>query len=63
MTDKIVHIYVEGGVIQDIDVPMGVKVEVYDFDIDGAEHISKSPLGEDCVHSTWEYEHDRQVSR
>lgn len=37
MSNKVVHITVEGGVIQDVQVPKGVKVAVRDYDIDGVE--------------------------
>jgi hypothetical protein len=52
---SLVKVYMEGGVIQDMEVPAGVKVDVYDFDVEGAdeERITKTPLGEECVLSEW----------
>jgi hypothetical protein len=52
---KTVKITLEGGVIQDIDVPSGVKVVVYDFDTDGVpeEDLRRAPSGEMCVQTTW----------
>ena len=34
---KIVRITVEGGVVQHVEVPKGVKVVVRDYDVDGEE--------------------------
>ena len=38
---KIVRVTMEGGVIQDIDCPKGVKVIVKDYDTDGSEESVK----------------------
>ena len=46
-----VHVYVEGGIIQDIEYPAGIKIKVYDYDLDGADgyRISKDGRGDDCI--------------
>ena len=53
---KTVKIYVEGGVIQDVNVPKGVRVIVYDFDTEGTpeEDLREAPSGEQCVRSIYE---------
>lgn len=53
--EKLVRIYLEGGVIQGVECPKGVRVEVFDLDIEGIEpeNIVKSPQGEDCAYQEW----------
>lgn len=48
---KQVHIYMEGGIIQDIEYPAGVKILVYDYDVEGADadRIEKDGRGDDCI--------------
>ena len=48
---KTVRIAVEGGVIQDIDCPRGVKIIVHDYDVDGisADELTKDDEGDDCI--------------
>jgi hypothetical protein len=58
-TDRLntIHVYVRGGVIQDIDnIPEGVTVKVFDYDIDGADddRLSKDENGKDCHLGIWE---------
>lgn len=52
---KIVHITVEGGVIQDVQVPDGVAVIVRDYDVDGAEEgLPQDENGDEFIESVWE---------
>lgn len=62
---KPIKIYVEGGLIQDIeDIPEGTTIEVMDFDIEGTdpENITKldiegcSRYGDECIQSIYEGE-------
>ena len=52
---KTVRIYMEGGVIQDMIVPMGVKVEVFDYDVEGVEEdrVLQDANGDEYVLSEW----------
>lgn len=45
----------EGGIIQDMIVPAGVKVLVRDYDIEGIEQerLVKGPDGNECTEETW----------
>ncbi len=51
-------ITVEGGVIQDIQIPKNcnARVKVMDFDVEGCEdaEVSKNSKGEEYVESIWE---------
>jgi hypothetical protein len=53
---KTVTITLEGGVIQDVQVPPGVRVEVMDFDVEGVDpaDLSYNEAGEAYVRSMWE---------
>lgn len=52
---KIVHITVEGGVIQDAQVPDGVAVVVRDYDVDGAEDgLQQDENGDQYIESVWQ---------
>lgn len=49
--DQGIYIYMEGGVIHDIqNIPANVVITTYDYDIDGLEEkdIQKDGLGERC---------------
>jgi hypothetical protein len=51
-----IRITVEGGVIQDVQVPSnGMEVLVYDYDTDGVpeSELAESPTGDKCVFSRW----------
>lgn len=48
-----VTVYVRGGVVQDIDLPAGVRVTLYDYD-DGDEGNGEDPDGEKCHVGIWE---------
>jgi len=39
MKTRIVRVTVEGGVVQHIDVPKGVRVIVADYDVDGSDLV------------------------
>ena len=53
---KTVKITMEGGVIQDIECPKGVKVVVHDYDTDDIEEkdLAEDDLGLPCVETIWE---------
>lgn len=53
---RMVHVFMEGGLIQNIELPDGVTVKVYDYDLDGvdADRIEKDGKGGDCTISVWE---------
>ena len=48
-------VVVEGGLVQDVrTIPMGVEVEVRDFDSDGAHlEIHRTPEGEGYLRTIW----------
>ena len=53
--DKII-IFVQGGLIQDIQgVPKGLKIMIYDYDIDGLDEkeLTKDGKGKDCYIKEW----------
>ena len=53
-TMKTVMIWIEGGVIQNMDVPAGVTVVTYDFDTEGAPEEELSYYnGEPCFMGIW----------
>ena len=53
---KTVEITMEGGVIQDIEVPKGVRVVVRDYDTDSIpeDELTKDDHGDDCIETIWE---------
>jgi len=52
---KTVEITMEGGVIQDIALPKGVKVVVRDYDVDGGEeNLKQDDNGDNYIESVWE---------
>ena len=53
---KRASVFVEGGVVNEIEVPQGVEVVVYDYDIEDVaqDQISKGPQGEPCLVGIWE---------
>ncbi len=55
---KEVVVTVEGGVVQDIEVPEGVVVKVRDYDVEGVDSadiiLSRDKNGDGYVESTWE---------
>ena len=55
MNNKVVHITVEGGVIQDVQVPTGVKVVVRDYDADGCEpeRLQRDEQGDAYSETIW----------
>ena len=52
---KTVHVFMEGGVIQDIQMPEGVQVKVYDYDIEDVDpdQIKKDGNGDECTIAVW----------
>ncbi len=55
MNSKVVHITVEGGVIQDIQVPRSVKVIVRDYDVDDVEpeQLQRDEQGDEYIETIW----------
>lgn len=55
MIQPTVNVFMEGGVIHNVEVPEGVKVVVYDYDTEGADadRLSKDGKGDDCLITTW----------
>jgi len=53
---EIVHITVEGGVIQHVECPEGVQVIVHDYDIDGVdeEGLQRDQNGDLYIESIWD---------
>jgi hypothetical protein len=52
---KTVEITGEGGVIQNVLCPEGVKVVVRDYDVDGSEEsLKEDENGDDYIESVWE---------
>ena len=49
---KMVTVYVEGGVIQDIDKPEGVVVKVMDYDVEG-DFPCRDDNGRPCCICFW----------
>ena len=47
---------VRSGVVSVISKPAGVAVVLFDYDIDGAENVSKNSDGERCIISHWDAE-------
>jgi len=52
---KIVTVSVEGGVVQEVDCPEGVRVVVHDFDVDGSEpDLAEDDTGDEYLEMVWE---------
>ncbi len=53
---KTVVVTVEGGVVQHIEVPEGVQVMVYDYDVEGVEpsRLELDGNGNQRILSVWE---------
>lgn len=50
-----VHITVEGGVVQHVAVPSGVRVVVRDYDVDSDDaDLSTDGNGDEYLESVWE---------
>jgi hypothetical protein len=50
-----VHITVEGGVVQYVDCPPGVRAIVRDYDIDGSEaDLAEDENGDKFIEGIWE---------
>ena len=50
-----VRITVEGGVIQDVDCPRGVRVVVRDYDVDGEDNVHQDENGDEYIEGVWEH--------
>lgn len=52
---RTVHVFMQGGLIQDMQVPANVQVKVYDYDLDGieGERIEADGKGERCTIVEW----------
>lgn len=50
---KTVKVYIEGGIVQDINVPEGVVVEVMDYDVNGEEPPARDENGRPCFIRCW----------
>lgn len=55
---KIVNVTVEGGVVQYIDVPEGVRVVVKDYDVEGCDEaeLEEDENGDYFFEAIWEHE-------
>lgn len=54
-TGPTVHVTVEGGVVQHVATPLGVRVVVRDYDIDGSEtDLAEDGNGDKFVEGIWE---------
>jgi hypothetical protein len=53
---KIVQVTVEGGVVQEVDCPFGVRVIVHDYDTEGIpeDELIQDECGDDCIETIWE---------
>jgi hypothetical protein len=53
---KTVKFVVEGGVVQDVVCPKGVRVVIHDYDIDGIpeDELTTDKSGDDCIETIWE---------
>jgi hypothetical protein len=52
---KTVIVSVEGGVVQTVDLPDGVRVVVHDFDVDGTESdLHEDDTGDEYLETVWE---------
>lgn len=54
---RIVRVTVEGGVVQHVEVPVGVQVYVRDYDVDGTEAdlLEYDDNGDEFIESIWEH--------
>lgn len=55
MMEKLVVVTVEGGVVQHVEAPAGVKVVVRDYDCEGADAdlVAEDEDGSEFVESVW----------
>lgn len=55
---KTVTVTVEGGVVQHVEVPQGVRVVVKDYDVEGCDDadFDEDENGDEYVESIWEHE-------
>lgn len=52
---KTVNVFLDGGLVTNIEVPEGVNVIVYDYDVDGVDEdrIITDDLGNKCTRTSW----------
>jgi hypothetical protein len=55
---KTVTVTVEGGVVQHIDIPEGVRVVVKDYDVEGCDEaeLEEDENGDTYFEAIWEHE-------
>lgn len=54
MRELVVQVTLEGGVIQGMKVPRGVRVVVHDYDVEGVEnHANRDANGDPYLESEW----------
>ena len=54
-TGPTVTVVLEGGVVQDVAVPLGVRVVVRDYDIDGSEvDLAEDENGDHYLEAVWD---------
>lgn len=53
--EKVVIVTVEGGVVQHVEAPEGVKVFVRDYDCEGADAdlVDVDEIGDEYIESVW----------
>jgi hypothetical protein len=53
--EKTVIVTIEGGMVQHVEVPKGVRVIVRDYDTEGADAdlVQKDENGDECFESIW----------
>ncbi len=53
--EKVVIVTVEGGVVQHVEVPNGVRVIVRDYDTEGCDDdlVQQDENGDECFESVW----------
>jgi hypothetical protein len=55
---KVVTVTVDGGVVQHVEVPEGVRAVVRDYDVDGTDEdqLEQDENGDSFTKSIWEHE-------
>lgn len=51
--DKVAKVEVSGGCVQHVDVPPGMKVIVYDYDVDEKDGVDQDGDGTACHIAEW----------
>jgi hypothetical protein len=52
---KLVRVFVRGGVVQEVETPAGVTVQIVDYDVGDHEvkQLDRDDAGDPCVIATW----------